>query len=319
MTLDPLSDILKNVRLRSRVFCQSTMRAPWGFRVEGRSPASFNLVLGGGLLLESKNIPAPLSLGPGDLAIIPGGNAYSVRDSPGSPTPTLEELLAVSPVDAEGRLTHGGEGPATTLLCGAFFFDDESGRALLDALPPVLLVRAHDADPAEPHTAWLRSTLALLDHEAHATSPGRKLLLDRLLDILFVQAVRAHFQAPTNAPPGWLDALRDPQIGAAVALLHREFARPWTVTSIAARVGLSRTVFTERFGVLVGESPARYLTRCRVARATTLLRGAELSLAQIAEQVGYASEAAFSKTFKRYVGVGPGAFRRAAPGTSDMT
>ncbi|PCC70845.1 AraC-type DNA-binding protein [Nannocystis exedens] len=311
MTSDPLSDVLKTVRLRSRVFCQSTMRAPWGFRVEGRSPASFNLVVDGSLLLEVKGIPAPLSLGPGDLAIVPGGNAYAVRDSPDSPTPTLEELLAVSPVDAEGRLSHGGDGPVTTLLCGAFFLDDESARSLLDALPPVLLVRARDADLADPHAAWLRSTLALLDHEVHTTSPGRRLLLDRLLDILFVQAVRAHFQVPTNAPPGWLDALREPQIGAAVALLHREFARPWTVASVAARVGLSRTVFTERFGVLVGESPARYLTRCRVARAMTLLRSAELSLAQIAEQVGYTSEAAFSKVFKRYVGVGPGAFRRA--------
>jgi AraC-like DNA-binding protein len=311
MTNDPLSDVLKAVRLRSRVFCQSTMRAPWGFRVEGRSPASFNLVLDGSLLLEVKGVAAPLVLGPGDLAIVPGGHVYSVRDAPDSPTPTLEELLAVSPVDAEGRLSHGGDGPITTLLCGAFFFDDESARALLDALPPVLLVRARDGDPGDTHAAWLRSTLALLEHEVRTTGPGRKLLLDRLLDILFVQAVRAHFAAPTNAPPGWLGALRDPQIGAAVALLHRDFAAPWTVTSIAARVGLSRTVFTERFGVLVGESPARYLTRRRVARAMTLLHGAELSLAQIAEQVGYTSEAAFSKAFKRHVGVGPGAFRRA--------
>ncbi|MDC0718487.1 AraC family transcriptional regulator [Nannocystis bainbridge] len=310
MTIDPLSDVLKAVRLRSRLFCQSTMRAPWGFRVEGRSPASFNMVVDGCARLELKGVAEPLSLGPGDLAIVPGGNPYTVNDGPGSPTPTLEELLAVSPVDSEGRLSHGGDGPVTTLLCGAFFFDDESARALLDALPPVLLVRAHDGPP-DPHTAWLRATLVLLEHEVHTDNPGRRLLLDRLLDILFVQAVRAHFQAPTSAPPGWLDALRDPQIGAAVALLHRECARPWTVTSIAARVGLSRTVFTERFGILVGESPARYLTRCRVARAMTLLRDADPSLAQIAEQVGYASEAAFSKAFKRHVGVGPGAFRRA--------
>jgi transcriptional regulator GlxA family with amidase domain len=193
------------------------------------------------------------------------------------------------------------------LLCGAFAFEGGAALPLLTALPSRMHLSA-----AGPHAGWLRLLLDTLAVEARTSRAGSAPLIDRLMDIVFIQAVRAHAGALVGADAGWLAAMRDPHIGAAVAAMHREPAKPWTVARLATNVGMSRTVFATRFAILLGESPMRYLTRFRMTRAIEHLEDSRLSLSAIAERVGYTSDVAFSKAFKRHVGVGPGAFRRRA-------
>jgi AraC-like DNA-binding protein len=289
------------------VLCRSELGAPWGFTVKSAATASFHLVLEGACVVETERDRSPLALRTGDLVILPHGDAHTVRDAPSSPAIWLEDLVAANPPDADGRLRHGGDGPSTVLLCGAFDFEGTAALPLLTALPARMLVRGGNS-----HSGWLRLVLDTLALEVRRSTPGSGPLVDRLMDIVFIQAVRAHLGNTSVTDGGWLAALRDPHIGAAIAAIHRDPGRSWTVARLAAVVALSRTVFATRFALLLGESPMRYLTRFRMARAIQDLRGDRMTLAAIAESVGYSSEIAFSKAFKRHVGVGPGAFRRNA-------
>jgi AraC-like DNA-binding protein len=273
--------------------------------VRGAQHASFHLVIEGDCHVETEREPSPLRLEAGDLVVLPRGDTHTVRDAPESAAIYLDDLLVRSPPDAEGRLRHGGSGPRTVLLCGAFEFEGNAAMPLLSALPARMHVRG-----SGPHAGWLRFLLDTLALEARRAQPGSGPLVDRLMDILFIQAVRAHIGALVGTDSGWLAALRDPQIGAGIAAIHRAPEHAWTVAALAAKVGLSRTVFATRFALLVGESPMRYLARFRMTRAIEILKEGDASLTAVADRVGYTSEVAFSKAFKRHVGVGPGAFRR---------
>jgi len=300
---DALGEALRGLRFRSRILCRSELGAPWGFTVRASSSASFHVVLEGSCFVETKNDPATL-LAAGDVALLPRGDAHTVRDSPHSPSLALEDLIAVSPPDDSGCLRHGGAGKKAVLLCGAFDFDGAAALPILSALPSRMVIRG-DA----PHAEWLRLLMDTLVSDAKRSGFGGGPLVDRLMDIIFIQAVRAHV-GDRGAETGWLAAMRDPHLSAAIAAIHANPAKSWTVERLAVLVGMSRTAFATRFALLLGESPMKYLTRFRMARAIDDLRDGRASLASIAERVGYASDVAFSKAFKRYVGIGPGAFRR---------
>jgi AraC-like DNA-binding protein len=302
---DAVSEALRGLHFRSRVLCRSELSAPWGFTVGQAPGASFHFVLEGRCFVETKHDGTPLALQAGDFVILPRGDVHTVRDSPASPSLWLEDLLAKSPPDRTGRLRHGGGGAPTVLLCGAFDFDGGAALPLLAALPSRMVVRGDG-----PHVGWLRLLMDTLALDAERALPGNGPLVDRLMDIVFIQAVRAQVGAFTGGDAGWLAAMRDPHLSAAIAAIHRDPARPWTVARLATLVGMSRTTFATRFALLLGESPMKYLTRFRMARAIEGLREGRMSLASLAERVGYASDVAFSKAFKRHVGVGPGAFRR---------
>jgi AraC-like DNA-binding protein len=302
---DALSEALRGLRFRSRVLCRSELGAPWGFTVRPASGASFHFVLEGACLVETKHDPTRLALQAGDLVILPRGDTHTVRDSPGSPSPLLEDLLAASPPDENGRLRHGGAGRPTVLLCGVFDFDGTAALPLLSALPARMVMRGDG-----PHAGWLRILMDTLTVEAKRPHAGNGPLVDRLMDIVFIQAVRAQIGVLGGPDAGWLAAMRDPHLSSTIAAIHADPARHWTVARLAGLVGMSRTAFATRFALLLGESPMKYLTRFRMARAIEELRDGRSSLVHIAERVGYASDVAFSKAFKRHVGIGPGAFRR---------
>jgi AraC-like DNA-binding protein len=201
---------------------------------------------------------------------------------------------------------YGGGGAATTLAGGFFSTENGSQNLLFASLPPVLHVKGD----AGTTVRWLEANLQFVASEMASGEPGFETIVSRLADILVVQAVRAHLAEKGGESKGWLRALVDPQIGRALSLIHEKPEGDWTVESLASEVGMSRSPFAARFAQLVEEPPLRYLTRWRMQKASRLLETSHAGLAVIAKRVGYDAEAAFSKAFKRYTGVSPGAYRR---------
>ena len=302
---DALSSILQAIRFKSTVFCRSDLTAPWGFSVDGKDIASFHIIVQGKCCLEVEGVK-PIPISAGDLCILPHGHPHVMRDAPGSPVTRLEDLLVTNPLDAQGSFRHGGGGALSVLVCGGFEFENRSMNPLLHMLPPLLHIRGESGQAP----TWLQFTLQSLGNEITASRPGAETVVARLADIIFIQAVRTHFAGPDFADQNWLTALKDPQISEALSLIYRQPEMPWTVNALARRVGMSRTAFSTKFSLLIGESPLRYVTRCRMNKALSYLRLSNATITQIAEQVGYDSEAAFSRAFKRHVGISPGAYRR---------
>ena len=299
---DTLSDVLRSLRVRSTVFCLALMDAPWGFDVPARQVASFHLVLEGRGLLEVEG-ERPLDIGAGDLVLLPHGDAHAVRDRLDTPATAIAGLAPETETSWE---VHAGSGGARTeLLCGGFVL--ESAHPLLSSLPSVVRIAGRAGRPVEWHEASVR----LLRGEMPACPPGAEEVVTRVTDVLLAQAIRSYLLADRDGYHP-VAALGDAQIGAAVRLIHAEPARPWTVSDLAKRVALSRSAFSARFRELTGESPMRYLTRFRLARAAELLRSADNSLAEIARACGYGSEASFSRAFHRWFGSTPGNYRRRA-------
>jgi AraC-like DNA-binding protein len=303
---DPLADVLGAVRFRSTIFCRSEMTAPWGFSVTGREFATFHFVDRGDCWLEVDGAAPRLRLHAGDLAVLPHGHPHLLRDEPRSPVTGLDDLLDTRVIGIGAKLRFGGGGPATTLVCGGFSFENRDALPFLPALPPVFLVRAGGRAGS-----WLRVAQEVIAGELDANRPGENTILSRVSDLIFIEAVRAYFSDASGGARGWFAALKDRHIGASISLIHRELRRTWTVASLAAEVGMSRSAFALRFSLLLGESPIHYLARRRVARACSLIEAGELTVAKIATEVGYESDVAFSRAFKRLVGLSPLDYRRA--------
>lgn len=238
--------------------------------------------------------------------VLPHGRGHSLVDNPETvPTP-LEEIKAARAGGGCPVLAHGGGGAATGLICGEFHFEHGKEHALLDLLPPLIHIKGENGRAV----AWLESTLNFLACEVRSGRPGMAMVIDRLLDIVFVQVVQAWMEEQPEGTGGWLGSLRDDSVGAALGFIHGEPERAWTVAELGREVGMSRSAFAARFRNLVGSSPLQYLKRWRMELATQWMRDHSLSLAQVARQVGYQSEAAFSKAFKDYSGLPPATWRR---------
>ena len=302
---DPISQVLRVVRIRSAVWCRSLLGAPWGFGVRAHGNPAFHVVTSGRCWLEVDGEPGQRALGAGDLVVLPTGRRHWVRDDPGSPATDLEEILASTPLDEHHRMRHGGRGARTGLLCGGFALEGGSAPPILRALPAAVHIRGAAGRPVP----WLAATLALITAETSSDAPGAEEVVARLADALLTQALRAALAELESANGAGVLALRDPQIAAAIELTHRQPEHAWTVGDVAAKVALSRSAFSARFRELVGESPRRYITRTHLAHAAALLHTTDASLAQIASQAGYATEFSFSKAFKRTFGIAPGAYR----------
>jgi AraC family transcriptional regulator, alkane utilization regulator len=301
---DPVSEVLRALRIRSTVYCRSVLGAPWGFGVTANGNPAFHVVTAGTCWLEVDGGPDQIPLTAGDLVVLPTGQRHWLRDDPATPAMELEELLAAAPLDEHRRLHHGGGGSRTGLLCGGFALQG-GAHPVLRILPATVLIRGVDGHPVP----WLAATLALLSAETASAAPGAEEIVGRLADALLAQALRvalAELQASDGA--GVL-ALRDPQLATAIGLIHHRPDHAWTVAELAGEVALSRSAFSARFRQLVGESPKRYLTRTRLAHAAALLHQTDASLAEIALKVGYGSEFSFAKAFKRTFGIAPGTYR----------
>jgi AraC-like DNA-binding protein len=306
---DALNDALRHVQVRGAVYCRSELRAPWAFGVERRPSAGFHAMLEGRGWLEVDGEDGRIELSPGDLVVLPHGHGHVMRDSPGTPPTSLAELIARHPLEDGIRLKMGGgRGAATVVICGGFELEEHGTNPLLANLPDVIHIRGKNGRPV----SWLRATLRQIDAETRSGLAGGQTLIARLSDVLFLQAVRACFaeQVQDGRGRGWLRALRDPHIGKAIALIHRRPEADWDVASLAAKVGMSRSSFSARFRALVGEPPLKYVARWRVHEAARLLRTSNAKLTEIAERVGYESDVALSRLFKRLAGIAPGSYRR---------
>jgi AraC family transcriptional regulator, alkane utilization regulator len=213
------------------------------------------------------------------------------------PTPKQGEVMSVR---------HGGEGEATRTICGFLACDPHLCRPILSALPRIFRVGIR----AGPSGEWLEGSLRHSLAEAVSTRPGADVVLARLSEVLFVETLLRYIEGLPPGQTGWLAGLRDPLVGHALKLLHREPARAWTVDELAHEVGCSRSVLAERFTQYLGQPPIQYLTRWRLTLAASRLRSGSASLARVAEAVGYESEAAFNRAFKREFGVPPARWRR---------
>lgn len=298
-----LADLLDAMRLETVLHGRFELGAPWGLQFRDSDAARIVVVGRGGALLEMDGA-APLSLSAGDLALLPHGGAYSLRHAEGAPLTPMGEAECRR-VLTQGPIRLGGNGIRTTLVAGAFRFGTAHRTLLFEQLPRTIHVAADDPAAAPS----LASTVQLFIAESASRSPGAPVIINRLADILLVQAIRAYIGGSECREHG-LRALADPQIGKALALMHERPAEPWTVESLAAAVALSRSGFAARFSELVGEPPLEYLARWRMTKAAQLLRESELSLSEIAGRTGYLSEASFNRAFKRWEGVAPGAYRR---------
>jgi AraC-like DNA-binding protein len=306
--MDVLTDVLQTVRVSSVCYGRVELAAPWGMRVGKSEAAAFHVLLHGNAWLEVEGLGEPVALSSGDLFALPHGHAHVLRDALDTPARALEELISCSPASVGATMKVGGSGAPSTLVCGAFQFEDRRNNPLLGVLPPLVLIRGEDGRAVR----WLEPTLQFMACEAASDRPGAMTVVSRLADILFIQMVRGYLAATPEGHRGWLRALSEPQIGAALGLIHENPQQAWTVGNLASRVGMSRSTFAGRFAELVGEPPLHYVTRWRMQKAASLLREGSATLADIADRVGYESEAAFSKAFKRWVGVAPGAYRKSA-------
>ena len=305
--MDALSRILQTAHVSGSLFSRAELRTPWGVHTRTMPDAIFHVVVRGSGYITLDAEPVPVPFRAGDLLVLTRGDAHTVSDRPAATTLDMADIPSVPGPDGLPCIHVGGDGPQTSLLCGTFTLAENSRDHLLPLLPQLLHVHG-----GTPTAAWLDQTLRVMADEVDAGRPGSATIVARLADILFVQALRAWLQQSTDQQPGWLDALDDPHLSRALALIHDDPAAPWTAADLARRVGLSRTVFYERFTTRVGESPAAYLTRWRMTLARILMRRTTDGLGEIAEQVGYRSQTAFHKAFKRTVGSNPGAWRRAA-------
>ncbi len=229
---------------------------------------------------------------------------------PATPAVNYFDLIKRHAPDKNGVVRAGGNGPTTRFVCGGMQFENGATDPLLAVLPPLLHVKA----TKEGGRPWLRLTVEHVLAELDSDSAGAAEVVTRLADILFIQAVRSYFKENADtAEFGWLAAVRHPQIGRALALLHGHPGGSWTIASLARRVAVSRSAFADRFTELVGEPPLRYLTRLRINAAAKRLLSSDDKLGAVATAVGYKSVTAFSRAFKQHMGMTPGKYRE-APG-----
>jgi AraC-like DNA-binding protein len=310
--MDVLTDVLETVRVVAACYGRLEATAPWGIRVRPGEDAKFHVVLEGHARLMVDGVAEPIELSAGDIVALPHGHAHSLLDDPDIAAQPLEELLVCRPRGDNSVLRVGGGGQSSTIVSGRFRFEDRRNNPLLSVLPPVITLRGEMGKSVR----WLEPTLKFIACEAQSGRPGSQTVIARLADVLFIQIVRGHLASlPVNGS-GWLGALADAQIGAALGYIHQSPEQDWTVQSLASKVAMSRSAFASRFMRLVGEPPLSYVTRWRMQKAASMLRDGKQTLAEVAAGVGYDSEAAFSKAFKRAVGSAPGAYRRSlrAPG-----
>ncbi|MEA3193746.1 MAG: hypothetical protein QOD26_2079 [Betaproteobacteria bacterium] len=321
--MDALSDVLKSVRLEGAVYLDAEFTAPWCIRGECGLPsvrqklagaehvAFFHFLTEGSCKVRLVDGSETLNASAGDLILFPQEGKH-LMGSDLHLAPMEADAAAAADSGFQGNVFHmryGGGGTATRFVCGYLACSRSVFRPLFEALPRVLCIPIGDG----PASVLLRELLRAGVRESSAAQPGAGSMLAKLAELLFVEAMRRYMEKLPPEGKGWLAGVRDAHVGRALALLHAEPAKPWTVDALAREAAISRSALAERFSTLVGESPIQYLTRWRLALAAQALRSGSDAVARVAEHSGYDSEAAFNRAFKREFGVPPAAWRKAAP------
>ncbi len=320
--MDLLYDHLVHARAAGAVFARTVAEPPWGLRLDGSIQLAVHTVVRGRAYLWLSTPGSAVELSPGTVALVRGGPDHYIGHEPGANCLEPEEFRArhaqAGPGGA-GRASGIRQAPdsaqvrdsprATVFLCGAYRFSGDVGKGLLDALPQVMTLSPAIDDP-------LRDVVTLLSRELVRTEPAQQIVLDRLLDLLLVLAIRSDFHHSPTAPP-WYRASADPRLSAALQAMHENAAHQWTVSELAASSGLSRAAFARAFRQALGQAPMQYLTGWRMTLARDHLRTGDLGLAQIADAVGYGSSFAFAAAFRRHHGEPPGTWRQRERATAD--
>ncbi len=302
---DRLGAALHTLRMTGIFYCRSELTAPWGLGMPGFAHCMwFHAVTAGACTIAGDGLP-PLALAAGDLALVPHGRGHRVYGDPCAETPDVRDLPQEMLTPCYSQLRHGGGGAATTLVCGVVRLDHPTAADLVAQLPPVVRVRGEDA----PHRAWMDDTLRFMAAEARTLRPGGDTILTRLADILVIQALRTWIETDPTARTGALGALADERLGAAMSAVLAQPGADWDVDGLARRAGMSRSAYAARFSAVVGEGPMEWVTRVRMQVALAALREGASHVGELAGRLGYRSEAAFSRAFKRVHGFPPGATR----------
>lgn len=314
--MDALSDLLRVIRLSGGVFLDAEFSAPWciaarvgpedcrAAMVEPAHLIAFHFVVAGKALLQVAG-EAPVPLHGGMIVLLPHNDAHTLGSEPGLQPVIADDLVSPDPDGGLARIVFGGGGDATHIVCG-FIGTDVRHHPLIDALPRTLVLDLN----GKPACEWIRSSFRYAAGEHATIRAGSAIMLARLSELLFVETVRCYVDTLPGDRRGWLAGLRDPVVGRAVALMHTQLSRAWTSEQLAAEVFLSRSAFADRFVALMGVPPMKYLAAWRMQVAAQRLRECHRSVAQIAGEVGYESEEAFTRAFKRTFGVSPSIWRR---------
>jgi len=300
---DVLTTVLNTLQFKGKVFCYGRFTAPWAIKMKRKEYAHFHFFERGQGWIELVETGKKTALATGDLVFLPHGVPHILRDNSRARAVNIEQLLACRDVLT---LRHGGGGSEATTVCGAFTFGNQSGNPIFALLPDLIHVRREKLDS----TVRLEPMLKLLAHEAQTPREGSGSIIGHLTAIIFVQAVRAWIEEQPQGQGGWLGALRDKQISLALMLMHQRPAEPWTIAKLATQVGMSRSPFATKFKSLVGDPPLSYLTKWRMNLAAGHLGDNQASIREVAERVGYQSQASFTNAFKRSFGISPTEYKQ---------
>jgi AraC-like DNA-binding protein len=305
MASDVLAETLHGFGMTGVFYAVSELAAPWGIAMPPLPGTMvFHLLTHGAAVIEVEGERVDVSAG--DLLLVPHGTGHAILDVDGSAPTPLFDLPRVEQTDRYERVRVPGDGDRAELVCGAVSFTGLGVGRLVRSLPPVIMVGRDD------ESSWQRAALEVIAEESRHPQPGSDVVTARLADVLVVQAVRAWLESA--APDrGWVAGLRDPLLGRALSAFHADPAAPWSLDSLARTAGMSRSAFAARFTDLMGETAIGYLTAWRMDLAARLVREQSLPLSRVAERVGYRSEAAFNRAFRRAHGQPPGAFARRRP------
>ena len=320
MAADALSDVLRTVRLTGAMFFDVVAKAPWVAEQPTREMVLPKILPGAAHLISYHVVTEgrcfanilgqeAIAIEAGDVIVFTRGDPHVMASSPGMRADPVAQgaLDAAASSQLPFLVNYGSDGPISAkLVCGFLACDSQPFNPLLDHLPPVIKVR----DPRGSESGWLGQFIRLAMMESADRRAGGESVLAKLSELMFIEVIRRHLETLPPEQSGWLAGLRDPFVGKALSLMHGGPARNWTIEDLAREVGVSRSVLAERFSDLVGMPPMLYLARWRMQIAAGLLSGSNAAIAAVAEEIGYGSEAAFSRAFKKLVGVPPSSWRR---------
>ncbi len=315
--MDVLSDVLGAVKLRGALFYHGEFSSPWSFFAPPSKTVALHVAPTAGhiiiyhLLTEGRASARlidgeRMSLAAGDIVVFPHGDAHILENGSAAKTVDMSNELARIFSDGLKLSRFGGGGEVTRFVCGYLACDPQLSRVLLSGLPPLFKVTIRD----DASGRWLENSIRFSADQACKSRAGGDAVLAKLSEVLFIETLRLYVTHLPSEQRGWLAGTRDPEVGKALALMHRRPAHPWTLATLAREAGVSRSVLAEHFRIYLGEGPIAYLTQWRLQLARQMLASSTSSIREIATHVGYESEAAFSRAFKRSTGVPPVSFRR---------
>jgi AraC family transcriptional regulator, alkane utilization regulator len=314
--MDVLSDVLRTIRLEGALFLNGDMRAPWCVKIPrgadiaqllrpgARRLAICHLVLQGRCWAQTEG-NEPIEVVAGEAIVVPQGDPHVLGSGLQHAAIDIDHVVTPQ-LPMLDLIRYGGDGESTVIVCGWFAYEGDAPNPMMANLPSLFTtsLRGRAAGP------WIEQSIGFVLGDAASNAPGSEMVAAKVAEVLFAEVLRGYIEAAPANNPGWLAGLRDPQVSRCLALMHGEPSRPWTVEGLANEVHVSRSVLAEKFAELVGAPPMQYLTRWRMIVAARMLRSEQANLARVAEGVGYESEAAFNRAFKREYGVSPGQWRQ---------